>query len=477
MKIILALAVACIPSVLGQLAAADEAEFLRLSTLRAASRDRPDSSSPKIRTARNGIEISTPPDGEVTLRVGTNASISLNAIPSEMRGYTDAAVDAISLGYQLGGAEGNAAAQRVRGDLLVAIGDVRAEVSGIEATVTTRVNATLTRFEQDAAALSARMETALNGSLVHITELRRQLNASLSCAMGGTYLNLTTGNCSRVQLLDGTERSCSEILNKDDGAASGHYSIQMKVNANTDETRIVYCDMVTDGGGWTFVGQWGSKVNYAMSRHRTQGYAVGDVSRGYNQLYGHNTIAHYSQYQMRSIWYGSNKLDDANSEYLVTTGTCAGGKGAVVTKIRIPRDGHRCTHSGKAEEFVNQVFDPYRGVWNPWYNTYFGAERGVSWVVDRVLMDRRLNRNPLPHPAPTWSNTRMTWGYTGACNNNPAGNTCHYIPTDATTSCGEWLFRENYDNSPARSCYWNINGGRETSYCHTNNVPSLLFIR
>ena len=123
MKIILAIVVACIPSVLGQLAAADEAEFLRLSTLRvsrlarqcvpfwpksrppqhatpsadflaillyydrqAASRDRPDSSSPKIRTARNGIEISTPPDGEVTLRVGTNASISLNAIPSAMRG-------------------------------------------------------------------------------------------------------------------------------------------------------------------------------------------------------------------------------------------------------------------------------------------------------------------------------------------------------------------------------------------------------
>lgn len=48
------------------------------------------------------------------------------------------------------------------------------------------------------------------------------------------------------------KNSCKEILADDPTAASGHYTISTTPGSTTDH-QVVYCDMETDGGGWTLV--------------------------------------------------------------------------------------------------------------------------------------------------------------------------------------------------------------------------------
>ncbi|XP_060565860.1 angiopoietin-4-like [Ruditapes philippinarum] len=82
---------------------------------------------------------------------------------------------------------------------------------------------------------------------------------------------------------DDFQIDCKEILELDRSAISGFYEIRLRNSEKTNsEKKQVYCDMKTDGGGWTvFQNRFDGSVDFAKTKLKLYEDGFGDVNGEY----------------------------------------------------------------------------------------------------------------------------------------------------------------------------------------------------
>lgn len=264
-----------------QTLSADEQQLLEQLQNRDQESRRQAVLQPKIRTARQTLDLAVRSEGDVTFTIGTNASVSISQIPQAMRAYSDAAVDAMSFGYTMGENAGNVAGQ-------LAAEQVRTELVRVAAAA----NASIREVAQDLAASQAASEVRVTESVDAVSrtvaELRRELqdeagqlpiNSALGCTTSapgqlrfnnasqsvevcssGAWSAIRGGGAGIDPHEDGSSEaragpSCKAIKAAKEaaGEAAGNGVFWMYKQSNSSARMRVYCDMSQNGGGWTMV--------------------------------------------------------------------------------------------------------------------------------------------------------------------------------------------------------------------------------
>jgi hypothetical protein len=119
-----------------------------------------------------------------------------------------------------------------------------------------------------------------------------------------------------VLLRDNYLRSCNEILTKFPGAASGVYTIDPDGSAGATPATTCYCDMTTDGGGWTLVLNYLhlGGTNPALVEKTTSLPLQGSTTLGTDESasttnWGHTTPAYLTKFPFTELrFYGRTSL-------------------------------------------------------------------------------------------------------------------------------------------------------------------------
>lgn len=218
----------------------------RAAVLAIRNRGRRQSQGPSIRTQDGNVVVTAATGGDVVFNVNGTA-VSASQLPSSLRGYTDATVDALGMGFNIGQAAAIPAAENaalrvqiaLRGEIAAISDSVSASVATTNAAVATSLQDALDQITVGSVELTRAVAANISDMQAQIRSVNSSLREALSSVNGAPF-----GSASNPAL------TCRQILDARPGAVSGYYTLRFNDQGVTAPYKTM-CDMTTDGGGWT----------------------------------------------------------------------------------------------------------------------------------------------------------------------------------------------------------------------------------
>lgn len=238
-----------------------------------AMRSRREGTVDPIMTTRDGNLVTSVGEGaDVIFELG-NETLSLNQLPADLRGYTNAAVDALDTGFKIGRAQGEAEGRNYANEaelrLLGQINEMGQQLSTTESTLaSTQLSASQAASDVAAQQLAA------------VSTMISNANTTATAAIAA----LTNSLAPRGLTSNNPIQSCMQM---NPGMSAFYYVRPAAAPANSSPVRV-WCD-ARWGGGWVqiFHGQgWQYKQQWTARNERRAygGVPSPDASNATNAL-------------------------------------------------------------------------------------------------------------------------------------------------------------------------------------------------